>query len=247
MYGLTYPDSSPATAKYGSKLALATSSDGARTTWTATAQCYGGYDWQPCSGAAITIGPATVRADDKSVATWVESTSELHSFQAVAAETDDVWGGTSAAVQPAAPPAAARPSAPIAAPRPARSVSSAIAAARGVDRRLVTVRKVIELTRSNDVNHLLGKKRGYRSAAVLVDRRLRCKGDPGVDCGATIERFTSATKAKQRKQYIQRVLRSLPALGTEHDEVQGRFLLRVSGELSAKQAKAYKNAFRSAL
>ncbi|MFD1721635.1 hypothetical protein [Amnibacterium endophyticum] len=254
VYGLSYPDSAPATAKYGSKLSLSAVNDGTRTTWTATAQQYGGYGWQPWKAAAVTIGQARVLTNDKGVATWVEATSQLHSLTATAEENSEVWGSTSAAARPSAPPAASAPRPPASSTPPTRSTkppvrvsSSAATAGKALAKKVKKVRKVIKLTKRNDANHLLGKKHGYLSAAVLVDRRLRCKGEPGVDCGATVEKFASAAKAKQRKRYIQSVLHRLPILGKERDVVEGRFLLRVSGKLPAKRATAYEKAFRALL
>jgi hypothetical protein len=254
--GLTFSDSATATAKYASTVSLAAANDGSATTWTATARQYGGYDWKAWSGASVTIGSTTVTADSNGIATWVESTSDLHTFTATAAESDTVWSASSAAVTPARPVAAPTPadtstpvsSKPSAPAKPGRITTSATAskAATALKKGLPSVRKVVTITKKNDANKLLGRSNGYVSAAVLYDRGTSCSGKPGVDCGATVEKFTSTAKAKARKSYIQRQLRKFSFLGDEHDVVHGKFLFRISDDLSYSKISAYKKAFSKA-
>lgn len=248
--GLSYHDSTPAVAKYGSKLELAAVNDGTRTTWTATAQRYGGYSWKPWTGAAVTIGSTVVTADVNGIATWIEQTPDLHTYPASVAESAAVWGTSVAAVTPTlhltpvvTPPT--KPSPPASSSRPGHvtASSSASKTASAMKKGLPHVRKVVPLTKKNDVNKLLGRKKGYISAAVLYDRRITCSDGPGVDCGATIEKFTSTAKAKARSKHIQALLRKYRFLGTEYDTVHGHFLLRVSGDLTKSQAAAYKRTF----
>jgi hypothetical protein len=257
VYGLTYRDSAPATAKYGSKLAISASSDGIRTTWTANAQQYIGYGWGPWQGADVTIGGTHVTTDAKGVATWVEQTGDLHTFSASVAESATVWSSTSTAVTPAQPaPLPTTP--PTTAPKPTApkptvpkvghiaASASALKAATALKKGLPKIRKVVKLTKHNDANHLIGKANGYTSAAVLYDRRLYCSDGPGVDCGATVEKFATTAKAEARKHYIQAQLKRYPFLGTESDTVHGHFLLRVSGDLTHGQTSTYVKAFKRA-
>lgn len=106
-----------------------------------------------------------------------------------------------------------------------------------------SVRRGVQLTRGNDANKLLGKTNGYSSASVLYDRHTKCSGEPGVDCGATIEKFTTTVKAKARAKHIQKLLKKYKFLGTEHDTVHGHFLLLVSDNLTHSQAAKYKCVF----
>ena len=242
VHGLTFQDSAPATAKYGSKVNLSASSDGSSITWKATARRYGGYDWEPWSGAAISIGSTPVRTDADGVATWVERTSTLHTLTATAAESETVWGSASSPVAPSAPKPVKKPS-----PAPkaghVKASASATKAAAALKKRVPAARKVVTLTKRNDANHLLGRKNGYTSAAVLYDKRVSCSDGPGVDCGATIEKFSSTAKAKARAKHIQKLLKRYSFLGTEYDTVHGHFLLRVTGDLSRSQAAVYKKAY----
>jgi hypothetical protein len=253
--GLNYHDSAPAVAKYGSKISLSATNDGARTTWTAVAQRYGGYAWQAWSGALVSIGSGSVTTNSSGEAVWSEPTSELHTLTARAEEDGDVWGSESVAVTAARVPAPQAPVPPTPVkPAPTKHIkpakpghvhpsASARKAADALKDRVSAIRKVVTLTKRNDVNHLLGKKNGYSSAAVLYDKRASCSGGPGVDCGATIEKFSSTAKAKARARHIRKLLRQYSFLGTEYDTVHGHFLLRVTGDLSHSRAAAYKKAY----
>jgi len=233
--GLTFHDSAPAVAKYGSSVRLSGVNVGTATTWTATAKRWDGDEWTAWSGADVAIGPKHVTTDGRGTATWVERTRALHRFTATAAETDTVWSAASGAV------AAAKPK-PVAKPGRVRASASASKAATAMKKGLPTVRRVVALTKRTDVNHLLGRANGYTSAAVLYDRRTTCSDGPGVDCGATIEKFTTTAKAKARARHVQTLLKRYH-LGTEHDFVHGHFLLRVSGDLTRSQAAKYRTVF----
>lgn len=232
--GLTYLDSAPATAKYGSRIQLSATRTGRSTTWSAIATKYNGVTWVAFKHASVTIGSASEVTNGKGVATWIEKTTARHTYKASVAETGTVWGSTSRSVRP---PEATRHTRP----------TNASAVGRAVAAREPSVRKVLTITKKNDPNKLLGRSNGYTSAAVLYDRRVSCSDGPGADCGATIEQFASAAKASARKHYIQSILKAAPVLGKEYDSVSGRYLIRVSGDLTRTEANAMSKSVRAVL
>lgn len=105
------------------------------------------------------------------------------------------------------------------------------------------------LTGDNDANHLLGRPNGYVAATVIVDPRsdgLCDQGQPGVDCGATVEQWPDAAAAQRRATYIQTIQGAAPVLGNEYDTLRGNLLLRVVGRLSPTVADQYRAAFTAA-
>lgn len=116
--------------------------------------------------------------------------------------------------------------------------------ARTLKARIPSIKGVTVWTAELDPNHLLGRPGGYVSAATVTDKRVVCSDPlPGADCGASVETFRTAAEAKARSAYIQGVLKASGGLlGTEYDTVRGTVLLRVTGRLTPKQAKAYASA-----
>ncbi|WP_133766738.1 hypothetical protein [Amnibacterium kyonggiense] len=121
--------------------------------------------------------------------------------------------------------------------------ADAAAAAKAIRSSAKHVAKVVEVTEDNDPNKLIGRSNGYVSAAVLYDSRTACSDGLGADCGAMVEQWGSPADAKQRSEYIQKILKASPVLGSEYDTVQGSFLLRVAGDLKPSQAKTYASLF----
>lgn len=106
--------------------------------------------------------------------------------------------------------------------------------------------KVKVWTEENDPNKLLGRPGQYTSAASVVDKRTECPaGDSGISCGASVEVFASAEDAGTRAAYIEGVQKG-GGLGTEYHTVVGAALLRVTGELTPKQAAVYAERFKLA-
>ncbi|MFJ5275088.1 hypothetical protein [Streptomyces sp. NPDC088358] len=102
------------------------------------------------------------------------------------------------------------------------------------------------VTAENDPNKLLGRPSQYTSKITFSDSRISAedvagtdKGD--VDRGGAIEAFGTPADATARAKYIQAVTKGMPAL-TEYDYVHGTVLVRVSHNLTPKQAAAYKAA-----
>jgi hypothetical protein len=149
--------------------------------------------------------------------------------------------------QPSAAPTAAAP-AMVAPAQPVGQVSAHVAAER-VKAALPGGVTLAALTGDNDANHLLGRPKGYAAATVIVDPRSDgwCdKGQPGVDCGATVEQWPDAAAAQRRADYLQTIQGAAPMLGTEYDTVRGNLLLRVSGNLAPAVADQYRAAFMAA-
>lgn len=122
--------------------------------------------------------------------------------------------------------------------------TDAVAAAKAMQSSATHVTKVVEITEDNDPNTLIGRSNGYVSAAVLYDSRTACSDGLGADCGAMIEQWGSHADAVQRSDYIQKILKASPVLGSEYDTVQGPFLLRVAGDLKPSQATTYASLFQ---
>lgn len=105
-----------------------------------------------------------------------------------------------------------------------------------------SVSKSVELTESTDPNDMLGRPNGYEAATVFYDKRATCD-EPGAECGATLETWPDSSAAKRRSEYILEILKAAPALGSEYHFLDGGRLLRVTGELTPTQSKAYESAF----
>jgi hypothetical protein len=105
-----------------------------------------------------------------------------------------------------------------------------------------SVSKSVELTESTDPNDMLGRPNGYTAATVFYDKRATCD-EPGAECGATLETWPDSQGAKRRSEYILEILKAAPALGSEYHFLDDGRLLRVTGELTPTQSKAYESAF----
>ena len=123
---------------------------------------------------------------------------------------------------------------------------SARAAAEAIKAAVPEVTEIIDHTYESDSNGLLGRPNGYVAASVLVDSRGGCVSGPGVDCGAVIEQFPDESGARRRADYLQAIGKAAPMLANEWSVVKGDLLLRISGELTPEQAKAYEAAFAAA-
>lgn len=121
--------------------------------------------------------------------------------------------------------------------------ADADAAAKDIQSSAKHVTKIVKITEDNDPNKLIGRSNGYVSAAVIYDSRTSCSDGLGADCGAMVEQWGSHADAQQRSDYIQKILKASPVLGSEYDTVQGSFLLRVAGDLKPSQAKTYASLF----
>lgn len=105
--------------------------------------------------------------------------------------------------------------------------------------------KVVVITEDNDPNNLIGRPNGYLTAAVIYDSNATCS-DLGVECGATVEVWSDEAAAKARSDYIQGILKSSPALGSEFHTLEGPVLLRVDAkQLKPSLAKTYAAALAS--
>lgn len=98
-------------------------------------------------------------------------------------------------------------------------------------------------TAETDPHNLLGRPGGYTSKASFIDERIDISqvidDRPGaVDVGGSVEVFEDADAAKHRADYVRQVTQAAPAF-VEYDYVSGPVLLRVSGQLTPRQAAAY--------
>lgn len=126
------------------------------------------------------------------------------------------------------------------------AVPTAQSAARVLMSEVPEITEVLALDENNDPNDLIGRPNGYAAATVLFDSRVSCAGDePGVDCGATIEEWSSAKGAQERSDYIQSLQSGTSIIGSEWSTVRDNLLLRVTGELNPSDAETYAEIFES--
>jgi hypothetical protein len=105
--------------------------------------------------------------------------------------------------------------------------------------------KVHVWTAEDDPNKLLGRPGQYTSAASVVDKRVDCTDDvPGAACGATVEVFATVDDATTREKYIATAIKSIGS--SEYHTIVGTALLRVTGELTPKQAAVFADRFKTA-
>lgn len=106
------------------------------------------------------------------------------------------------------------------------------------------VANVTEVTSETDLNHLLGRPGGYTSKATFTDSTIHeLEAEPGsVIAGGSVEAYPDHAAAQARVEYITKMLKAMPAFGTEYDYVIGNTVLRVSSLLTPEQAAAYENA-----
>lgn len=106
-----------------------------------------------------------------------------------------------------------------------------------------TITKTAAITEDNDPNHTLGKPGSYEQAVSIYDSRVTCDDELDISCGAKVEVFATASAAAKRRDHLQAVVMQTSGLLSEYDYVDGKVLLRVSGELEPSAAEDYVNAF----
>lgn len=96
---------------------------------------------------------------------------------------------------------------------------------------------------SSDPNKLLGRPGGYTSKTAFTDARVKAPGAKKGDLtlGGSVEVFASADEAEKRAEYIKAIAASGPMFA-EYTYVRGPVVLRVSKELTPKDAAAYEAA-----
>lgn len=117
-----------------------------------------------------------------------------------------------------------------------------------VSAKVDTASLVRAYTEEDDPNKLLGRPNGYISKVAFADSRInqdeadRLKvGKDAIERGGSIEVFPDEEGAQARADYIQGVQRG-GAFGSEYDYVRGGVLVRVTGDLTPRQAKEYQAA-----
>jgi hypothetical protein len=85
----------------------------------------------------------------------------------------------------------------------------------------------------------------FNVKANFRDRRLRGAGFD-VDNGGSVETFQNKGEASRRYRHVHAIATS-SSLFAEYDYVEGNVVLRISHELTPRQAKAYERALRRAV
>lgn len=153
-------------------------------------------------------------------------------------ETSQAVEGTPSAASSATPSETSSPT--------ESTTMEAEAIAKSLQDQVPSVVKVTVITEDNDPNDLIGRPNGYISAAVLSDQGGdQSDPEPGVVYGGTVEVFEDAEAAQRRSDYIQGILKDMPAFGTEYHYLSGPALLRVSGDIKPSVAAQYEEEFKS--
>lgn len=111
------------------------------------------------------------------------------------------------------------------------------------------VKLTVDYDESTDPNKQLGRPNGYQDKVAFVDARIDAAAviddDEGsVELGGSVEVFATEAEAQRRADYIKTVTAGTPAL-TEYGYVSGGILLRLSQQLTPKQAKEYEAALHA--
>jgi len=108
----------------------------------------------------------------------------------------------------------------------------------------LSIGEITVYTAETDPNSLLGRPGGYTSKADFRDTRIE-RGS-GVDGGGSVEVYPNEDGATRRREQMQRISQSSPAIG-EYTYQQGVAVLRVSRMLTPEQAAQYEQAFEGVL
>ena len=108
--------------------------------------------------------------------------------------------------------------------------------------------KITSYSASNDPNKLLGRPGYYISKTNFIDKRVKEPISDGIDVinGGSVEVFANVTNAKTRYIYLTTVEKSIPMLA-EYDYIDRNVLLRISNDLTPKQAKQYQMTLKKVL
>lgn len=103
------------------------------------------------------------------------------------------------------------------------------------------INNVVVYNEKTDPNKMLGRPNQYISKVNFADTRLD-QLDPKNPNGGSIETFKNTDDLKARKEYIESVIKTTPAF-TEYMVVNGKYLLRLSKDMTNDQVNKYKKAF----
>jgi hypothetical protein len=106
-----------------------------------------------------------------------------------------------------------------------------------------SVERHVRLDEADDPEGLLGAPDGYAHGVLFHDARGRCSA-PDISCGAYLEAWDDHDEAAARSEEVLALQSGMPMLGSERHYVEGRFLLRVSGDLPERSARQYAEALR---
>ena len=100
---------------------------------------------------------------------------------------------------------------------------------------------IIVYDKNTDENKLLGRPNQYISKVNFADTRLE-QFDPASPNGGTIEAFNSTSDLNRRKAHNEMIMKTYPVF-TEYLFVHGKYIMRLSKDLSPEQAKEYEEIF----
>jgi hypothetical protein len=168
---------------------------------------------------------------------------------AVAAVALTATACTTASSNSTAAPAANTPATASSAPPKAAPPKDANTVLAALLKAVPTAKAGTVITEANDGNHLIGRPGQYTSKVTFTDSRIKAGdvlgNDPtDVGFGGSVEVFANAKDAKARADYIQAIVKSMPAL-LEYDYAHGNVVVRVSHLLPPSQAGEYDKAAAS--
>jgi hypothetical protein len=119
---------------------------------------------------------------------------------------------------------------------------TAVDVARALKAQGLPIGQVTAYTAATDPNHLLGRPHSYTSKVNFRDTRIKNPADPtSTDAGGSVEVCSSTHDAKSRADYVRGFTQS-SAMFAEYNYLRGRVFLRVSADLTPKQAHQYEEA-----
>jgi len=104
------------------------------------------------------------------------------------------------------------------------------------------VDEIIVYTAETDTNRLLGRPNQYISKTNFADTTVAQSGDASNPVGGSIETFSNAADLKARKDYLEQIIKTIPAF-TQYLYVNGNYLLRIDGAVTPDNAAKYEKSF----
>ncbi len=104
------------------------------------------------------------------------------------------------------------------------------------------LQNIISYSAATDPNHLLGRPGYYTSKTNFRDSRHDSDNADGDD--NTIEVFSTAQAALQRKQYVDRVTKGIPFLA-QYQILRGRILVRLDRVMLPEEVQEYEAALNT--
>lgn len=97
--------------------------------------------------------------------------------------------------------------------------------------------EVLVVSEDNDPNKLLGRPNQYTSKIIFEDTRVEQLGEGPV--GGTVEVFNNKDDMNKRKDYLEGIINSGPAIFVQYIYAKDNAILRLENDLTPEQAEEY--------